>query len=81
MGNNNITGIVVAVTLPLSLRISPRSIAHAGRELGATALFAGHSPSSDASGQLLQKLGFHYERDEFYAPTGLQHPSYFLELS
>jgi [ribosomal protein S5]-alanine N-acetyltransferase len=31
--------------------------------------------------QLLAKLGFHYTHDEFYPPTGLQHPSYLLMRS
>ncbi len=43
-----------------------------------TALFAGHNPQNHASGKLLQKLGFNYTHDEFYEPTGLQHPSYLL---
>lgn len=45
-------------------------------ELGATRLMAGHNPKNVASGKVLAKLGFHYERDEYYAPTGLDHPLY-----
>ena len=41
-------------------------------------LFAGHNPQNEASRNLLQKLGFRYTHDEFYEPTGLQHPSYLL---
>jgi len=26
----------------------------------------------------LKKLGFAYSHDEYYAPTGLKHPSYLL---
>jgi ribosomal-protein-alanine N-acetyltransferase len=44
--------------------------------LGAAGLFAGHNPTNEASRHLLQKLGFHHTHDEFYPPTGLQHPSY-----
>lgn len=41
-------------------------------------LFAGHNPKNEASRNLLLKLGFNYTHDEFYEPTGLQHPSYLL---
>ena len=39
-------------------------------------LFAGHNPNNTASRKLLKKLGFAFIGDEFYAPTGLYHPSY-----
>jgi RimJ/RimL family protein N-acetyltransferase len=45
------------------------------------AIFAGHSPGNDASRQLLSRLGFVYTHDEYYEPTGLQHPSYLLSRS
>ena len=47
-------------------------------KLGARGLFAGHNPANEASHRLLGKLGFHHTHDEFYPPTGLQHPSYML---
>ncbi len=53
-------------------------IAHAFDVLGATSLFAGHHPQNASSARLLERLGFRYDRDEFYAPTGLEHPSYRL---
>lgn len=53
-------------------------IALAFDTLGASALFAGHHPDNRASRGLLAKLGFVYTHDEYYAPTGLQHPSYRL---
>jgi RimJ/RimL family protein N-acetyltransferase len=53
-------------------------MAYAFRELGIHGLFAGHNPENSASRYLLQKLGFRYTHDEYYAPTGLQHPSYIL---
>ena len=53
-------------------------IEHAFGPLGAAALFAGHHPENDASRRVLAKLGFEYTHDEFYAPTGLVHPSYAL---
>ena len=45
----------------------------------AGSLFAGHNPRNEASRKLLTGLGFVYLRDEFYAPTGLYHPSYELK--
>jgi ribosomal-protein-alanine N-acetyltransferase len=51
---------------------------HAFENLGATALFAGHHPENTASPKVLAKLGFRYERHMLYAPTGTEHPSYFL---
>lgn len=53
-------------------------VAHAFYDLGANALFAGHHPQNEASRRLLDKLGFEYQRDELYPPTGLKHPSYLL---
>jgi RimJ/RimL family protein N-acetyltransferase len=47
--------------------------------LGARALFAGHNPNNQRSRRLLERLGFRHTHDEFYPPTGLQHPSYILE--
>jgi len=41
-------------------------------------IFAGHHPKNEASGRLLRKLGFRYTHDEFYQPTGLNHPSYVI---
>lgn len=42
-------------------------------------LFAGHNPKNDVSRYLLATLGFRYTHDEFYPPTGLDHPSYLLQ--
>lgn len=44
-------------------------------------LFAGHNPKNVGSKKVLGKLGFQYVGDEFYAPTGLYHPSYELRLN
>ncbi len=54
-------------------------IKYAFTGLSAQKLFAGHNPNNTASRKLLNKLGFVYVGDEFYAPTGLYHPSYELE--
>jgi RimJ/RimL family protein N-acetyltransferase len=51
---------------------------YAFTELSVNGLFAGHNPHNTASRHLLQKLGFRYTHDEYYAPTGLFHPSYML---
>jgi [ribosomal protein S5]-alanine N-acetyltransferase len=53
-------------------------IEHAFRAIGVSALFAGHNPANAASRGLLARLGFVYTHDEYYEPTGLQHPSYRL---
>ncbi|ARC86662.1 acetyltransferase family protein [Clostridium argentinense CDC 2741] len=53
-------------------------IKYAFTNLNAKAIFAGHNPKNIASAQLLKKLGFTYTHDEFYPPTGLNHPSYLM---
>jgi ribosomal-protein-alanine N-acetyltransferase len=53
-------------------------IRYAFVDLHVSALFAGHNPNNEASRRLLLRLGFEYTHDEFYAPTGLMHPSYLL---
>ena len=40
--------------------------------------FAGHHPQNINSKKLLIRLGFQYIGDNFYEPTGLNHPSYEL---
>jgi len=52
---------------------------YAFTSLGAKALFAGHNPKNEPSRRLLAQLGFKYVRDEFYPPTGLNHPSYLAQ--
>lgn len=56
-------------------------ITYAFVTLKASGLFAGHHPDNEASAKLLSKLGFRYIGEEFYAPTGLYHPSYELKRS
>jgi RimJ/RimL family protein N-acetyltransferase len=53
-------------------------IEYAFKVLNCSALFAGHNPKNNVSKKLLEKLNFNYIRDEFYAPTALNHPSYLL---
>lgn len=53
-------------------------IRYAFATLGASGLFAGHHPANAASRRSLVQLGFRYTHDEYYPPTGLNHPSYML---
>lgn len=46
--------------------------------LKADKLYAGHHPKNEASKKLLAKLDFRYIGDNYYKPTGLNHPSYEL---
>jgi RimJ/RimL family protein N-acetyltransferase len=62
----------------LGPRIRAGGDAYAFETLGVKELFAGHNPSNAASRLLLTRMGFRYVRDEYYPPTGLNHPSYIL---
>lgn len=53
-------------------------IRHAFSVVKVNGLFAGHNPENYASRRLLEQLGFRYTHDEYYGPTGLNHPSYVL---
>ncbi len=53
-------------------------IDYAFEHLNAFSIFAGHNPQNIASQKRLLYLGFTYIGDEYYAPTGLYHPSYRL---
>jgi len=65
----------------LAVEATRQVMAYAADCLHAKALFAGHHPSNTASKKVLQGLGFCYLKDEFYAPTGLLHPSYLYHLA
>ena len=56
-------------------------IDYAFNKLKVSGLFAGHNPKNAVSRHLLKLLGFHYSHDEYYPPTGLNHPSYSLQAS
>jgi ribosomal-protein-alanine N-acetyltransferase len=56
-------------------------IEYAFNTLKANALFAGHNPKNEVSRHLLEQLGFGYTHDEYYPPTGLNHPSYLLKAN
>lgn len=51
-------------------------IAYAKDTLKAHALHAGHHPDNAASRRMLERLGFVYDQDSYYAPTGRMHPTY-----
>ncbi len=53
-------------------------IEYAFNTLEADGIFTGHNPNNTASAKLLKNLGFTYTHDEFYPPTGLNHPSYLM---
>ncbi len=55
-----------------------RIIRYAFEDLKVKGLFAGHNPKNGTSKHLLTKLGFRYTHNEYYEPTGLEHPSYLL---
>jgi RimJ/RimL family protein N-acetyltransferase len=57
------------------------TIDYAFNTLMVNSLFAGHHPGNTASQHLLRQLGFRYTHDEFYSPTGLNHPSYEIKAS
>ena len=54
-------------------------IDYASEEKQVSMLRAGHNPKNIASRNMLEKLGFQYEADYYYEPTGLSHPSYVLK--
>lgn len=54
-------------------------IGHAFNTLKVNGLFAGHNPNNTASRHLISQLGFRHTHDEYYPPTGLNHPSYALK--
>ena len=53
-------------------------VRYAFNTITVSGLFAGHHPMNDVSRRLLEKLGFRFTHNEFYEPTGLNHPSYML---
>ena len=65
----------------IGFEAASRVIRYAFEVLGADALAAGHNPRNEGSRALLKKLGFEHTHDEFYAPTGLMHPTYRLEAA
>ena len=60
----------------LATEAAAAALEHAFVVLKADAIFCGHNPQNTKSPRVLAKLGFVYTHHEFYAPTGLMHPSY-----
>ena len=56
-------------------------IRYAFETIGAKALSARHHAENTASKKLLEKLGFRYTHDEFYAPLQMHLPYYLLTRS
>ncbi len=61
-----------------AFEVATKMINYAFSTLDVKELKAGHNPNNIASKKVLSKLGFQYEMDEFYEPTGLYHPLYKL---
>lgn len=62
----------------LAFESSSAILNYAFNDLEICSLIAGHNPNNKASKKLLMKLGFKFVKNEFYAPTGLEHPTYIL---
>jgi ribosomal-protein-alanine N-acetyltransferase len=62
----------------LAVEAACRVIALAFSSLGAKSLSAGHHPENLASRKVLEKLGFRYMHDEFFATLGMDIPYYQL---
>lgn len=60
----------------IAFKAATAVIHYAFDKLGASDIFVGRHPDNMGSEKVLNKLGFHYIGKEFYAPTGLMHPSY-----
>ena len=61
------------------MEAAKKVIEYAFSNLQVKGLFAGHNPKNEKSRNLLNKLGFKFTHKEYYAPTGLMHPSYILK--
>jgi len=56
-------------------------ISYAFYRRGVATLFAGRHPENVTSGNLLAKLGFKSDGEEFFPRTGLMHPCYLLHAT
>ena len=62
----------------LAFEAATSVIAHAFGPLRVFRLRAGHHPENANSRKVLQRLGFTFTTEQYYPPTGLEHPSYIL---
>lgn len=65
-------------SLGLGFEAAAAVIRYGFERLGAEAIFAGHHPQNEPSRRLLLKLGFRYQGEEIYPPTGAMEPTYLL---
>ncbi|WP_335673825.1 GNAT family N-acetyltransferase [Weissella jogaejeotgali] len=64
----------------LAFEASSAILNYAFDDLKVHSLIAGHHPNNSSSKKLLVKLGFHFIKNEYYLPTGLEHPTYNLSV-
>jgi RimJ/RimL family protein N-acetyltransferase len=64
----------------LATEAAKRVLEYAFDELQLKKVFAGHNHNNANSKKILMKLGFRYIGDEYYPPTGLNHPSYEIKV-
>jgi [ribosomal protein S5]-alanine N-acetyltransferase len=62
----------------LAVEAARAVISFAFETIGAKGLSAGHHPKNVNSKKVLEKLGFHYSHDEFFAALGIEIPYYLL---
>jgi RimJ/RimL family protein N-acetyltransferase len=62
----------------LAVEAARAVIAFAFGTVGAKSLSAGHHPKNGSSKKVLEKLGFRYTHDEFFAALGMDIPYYLL---
>lgn len=62
----------------LAYEASAAMLNYAFKTLKISSVIAGHNPHNSASQNLLYKLGFKFIKNEYYEPTGLEHPTYML---
>src|SRR5260370_25725830 len=62
----------------LAVEAASAVIAFSFETIGAKSLSAGHHPKNEASKKVLEKLGFRYPHDEFFAALGMDIPYYLL---
>jgi ribosomal-protein-alanine N-acetyltransferase len=62
----------------LAVEAARAVIAYGFETLGAKSLSAGHHPKNVVSKKVIQKLGFRYSHDEFFAKLGMDIPYYLL---
>jgi RimJ/RimL family protein N-acetyltransferase len=63
----------------LAVEAGQAVVGYAFATLRARRLFAGHHPANAPSRSVLERLGFRFTGERFYAPTRLYHRSYVLD--